>query len=149
MSKWHQRYIDLAHTVASWSKDPSTKVGAVIVSPNREVLSTGYNGFPRGMIDRPDWYADREFKHKHVVHAEANAILNAARYGVRLQGCTLYVTHPPCPSCARTIAQAGIEFVVYDIPTDEGFKERWPLQTMKEAFTLYNLQTSELTPLSL
>jgi dCMP deaminase len=91
--------------VAGWSKDPSTKVGAVIVDPRRVVRGMGYNGFPRGVCDTPERYADRPTKYKLVVHAEANAILNATG---DVRGCVLYCTWHPCSACAALIAQAGI-----------------------------------------
>jgi dCMP deaminase len=103
---WDQRYLDLAKFVAQWSKDPSTKTGAVIVDPEGTVLALGYNGFPRGMADLPERYADREFKYAHIVHCERNAMLFAQR---SLKGCTLY-TWPfmSCAPCAAMVIQAGI-----------------------------------------
>lgn len=103
---WDERFLDLARYVAQWSKDPSTKTGAVIVDPNGTVLSLGYNGFPRGMADLTERYADREFKYAHIVHCERNAMLFAQR---SLKGCTLY-TWPfmSCAPCAAMVIQAGI-----------------------------------------
>ena len=110
--KWHHRFYDLADLVASWSKDPSTKVGAVIIDTDtRAVLSVGYNGFPRGVVDRPEWYEDRAYKYPTVVHAEVNAILSSM---ADLTGATLYCNIGiPCPDCAGPIIQAGIKAVVY------------------------------------
>jgi len=108
-SKWDARFLELAQLVASWSKDPSTKVGAVIVRPNRTVLSMGYNGFPRGVGDFVDRYADREIKYQMVVHAEANAIVSAAE---SLLGMTMYGTLYPCCECAKLIIQSGIQTLV-------------------------------------
>jgi len=108
--KWDRRFLDVAETVSTWSKDPSTKVGAVIVDAKRRILGTGYNGFPRGIEDSPDRYADREHKYAHVVHAEMNAILNATR---DLDGCALYLWQlPPCSHCAKHIIQSGIARVI-------------------------------------
>lgn len=106
IDKWDLRFIELAKHVASWSKDPSTQTGAVIVDPDRRVVSVGYNGFPAGMLDLPERYADRAFKYPHVVHCERNAMLFAQR---SLKGCTLY-TWPfmSCTPCAVMVAQAGI-----------------------------------------
>lgn len=119
MEKWDRRFIELAKHVSTWSKDPSTKVGAVIVDDAHRVVGLGYNGFPRGINDTPERYADREIKYQMVVHAEANAILNAI---IPVDGCTLYCTFFPCPECAKLIIQAGIKTVVAIInPADE----RW------------------------
>jgi dCMP deaminase len=110
--KWDSRFIDLARLVASWSKDPSTKVGAVIVRPDRTVASIGYNGFARGVRDHTERYANRETKYAMVVHAESNALLNSRE---SLEDCTLYVTPiPPCSQCAAAIIQRGIRRVVVD-----------------------------------
>ena len=110
MSKnWDQRFLQLAAMVASWSKDPSTKVGAVIVRPNRTVASVGFNGFPRGMSDSPTLLNNREAKLSRTIHAELNAILNAEG---PVRGFTLYCTHDPCDRCAVSIIQAGVVKVV-------------------------------------
>lgn len=101
----------LAILVASWSKDPSTQVGAVLVDSKRRVIGTGYNGFPRGVLDHPHRYANRPLKYEMVVHAELNAILNATR---ELDDSTLYVTLSPCNECAKAIIQSGIKRVVYE-----------------------------------
>lgn len=106
MSKWDDRFFDLANLVGSWSKDPSTKVGAVIVRPDRTIASVGYNGFPRGVDDT---YTTREDKLLRTVHAEANAILAARE---PLHGYTLYVTPlHPCANCTGLIIQSGIKEV--------------------------------------
>lgn len=107
--EWDQRFLDLAKHIAGWSKDPSTKVGAVIVDDLRRVVAHGYNGFPRGVDDSPERYADRPTKYAHVVHAELNAILNARG---SVEDCTVYITHQPCAECAKAIIQAGIYRVV-------------------------------------
>ena len=105
---WDKRFLSLAQHIANWSKDPSTKVGAVIVDQNRRIVSTGYNGYPKGVDDTIDT-DEREIKYKKVIHAEKNAILFAKQ---DLTGCTLYVTHHPCSQCAGYILQAGISRVV-------------------------------------
>lgn len=113
MSDWDNRFLKLAQHIAQWSKDPSTKVGAVIVRPNRTIASVGYNGFPRGVND-DERLNDRPYKYAMTVHAEANAILSANE---RLDGCTLYVTPlSPCSSCASIIIQSGIKRVVAYMP---------------------------------
>lgn len=103
-------FVRVARALASLSKDPSTKVGAVIVGPDLEIRAVGYNGFPRGVVDDPDRYADRDLKYDYIVHAEANAIANAARAGTSTLGCSLVVTSLyPCGDCAKVIIQAGIK----------------------------------------
>lgn len=121
--KWHIRFIDLATHIAQWSKDPSTKVGAVIVDNERRVVSLGYNGLPRGVIDHDYILNNKELKLQVVKHAEENAILNSL---LRPSGCTIYVTHHPCASCAGSIVQSGITRVVFpSISLDNTFPERW------------------------
>lgn len=104
--KWDRRFLGLAKDpYATWSKDPSTQVGAVITKGNHQV-SQGYNGFPAGVNDDAERYADREFKYRAVIHAEENAIIWAGR---DLTGCTIYVyPMPPCAGCAGKIIQSGI-----------------------------------------
>lgn len=124
VSRWDQRFLDLAKQIASWSKDPSRQIGAVIVGHNRQIIAQGYNGFPRGIRDDEDRYNDRETKYKYVVHAEANAIYNALANGAKLEGSTLYVTGlPVCHECAKAIIQTGIKRVVYDTRPDELWRD--------------------------
>ena len=112
-SKWDLRYLNLAEEVSSWSKDPSTKIGAIAVGSKGQVLSQGYNGFPRGIEDTVSHYEDRETKYRYVVHAEMNVIYNATYNGVSLDGSTLYVTGlPVCSDCAKGVIQVGIKRVV-------------------------------------
>ena len=119
---WDEFFIDLAWHIATRSKDPSTKVGAIIIGPNHDIRATGYNGFPRKVNDDPVRYADRELKLKLTIHAEINAIINAARHGVGVADCIMYCTMPPCSSCSTAIIQAGItELVVPTLVT----VERW------------------------
>ena len=109
MNKWDKNFLELAKTVSTFSKDPSTKVGAVIVDDDNRVISIGYNGFPKGLKD--DHRLDnRDLKYDMVVHAEANALLFA---NAPTKGCTIY-TWPfqPCSRCASLIIQAGIRRVV-------------------------------------
>jgi dCMP deaminase len=121
--KWDQRFLALAAHIADWSKDPSTKVGCVVVGPDREIRSTGFNGFPRGIEDSAERLHNRELKYPLICHAEENAIMHAARIGVSLRGCMAYVTWPPCTRCARSLVQAGIEQVVF--PSGLDIPERW------------------------
>ena len=113
VNKWYKRYMDLAEQVSTWSKDPNTKVGAVIVGSKGQILTQGYNGFPRGIKDTAKRLDDRDTKLKLVVHAEMNAIFNATYSGVSLDGATLYVYGLPiCSECAKGIIQVGIKKVV-------------------------------------
>lgn len=123
MANWDARFLRLALHIARWSKDPSTKVGCVVVGPDREIRSTGFNGFPRGIADTAERLEDRNKKYPLVCHAEENAIMHAARIGVSLKDCTAYVTWPPCTRCARSLIQAGIAVIVY--PDGLQIPERW------------------------
>jgi dCMP deaminase len=127
---WDEYFMTMTYLISMKSKDPSTKVGAVIVGPNKEIRSTGYNGLPRTIADRPYRYENRKYKHFAINHAEENAILNCALVGVSTMGCTLYCPWLPCANCAKFIIQSGIAEVVYDKnfpgniePHDEKWKE--------------------------
>lgn len=121
MTDWDRRFLELARHIATWSKDPSTKVGAVIAC-GKELVSVGYNGFPPYVLD-DERLLDRETKYKLVVHAEANAILRAGRD--RLPGSTLYVwPFPPCIECSKLVLTSDISYVISATPTPE-FRERW------------------------
>ena len=122
LSKWDNRFLRIAEEVRLWSKDPGTKVGCVLVS-DRRILSTGYNGFPTSISDDLERYIDRDFKLSITVHAEKNAILNAAKNGTKVEGSTLYVTFPPCSQCASAVIQAGVAKVVCPDPAKA--PERW------------------------
>ncbi len=121
--KWDLRFIELADHIAQWSKDPSTKVGCVIVGEDREIRSTGFNGFPRGIDDDEERLNNRDLKYPLICHAEENAIMHAARIGVSLKGSSAYVTWPPCSRCARSLIQAGINEVIYSAKIQ--IPERW------------------------
>ena len=123
MTKWDSRFIDLAKHIAKWSKDPSTKVGCVIVGDDREIRSTGFNGFPRGIEDSEERLTNRSVKYSLICHAEENAIMHAARIGLSLKGCTAYITWPPCSRCACSLIQSGIKKIVY--PSKIQIPERW------------------------
>lgn len=120
-ARWDNYFLDLALRAALMSKDPNTKVGAVAVR-DRVPVMTGFNGFPMGISDHPDRLADREKKLGLIVHAEQNVIALAARHGVCLDGCTLYLAAtddtglvwggPPCTRCTVHIIQAGFREVV-------------------------------------
>lgn len=109
---WDGFFMSIARACAAWSKDTSTKVGAVVVGPERQIISTGYNGMPRGVNDEVPARLERPLKYKYFVHGEANAVYNAARHGIATRSCILYVTLVPCANCAQAIIQAGIREVV-------------------------------------
>lgn len=112
-SKWDNRFMKLAREISTWSKDPSSKIGAVIVNDDRQILATGYNGFPRGIEDTDQRLNDREQKYPRIVHAEMNALMHALHSGVSVKGATIYVYGlPVCPECTKSIIQAGIKRVV-------------------------------------
>lgn len=118
MTDWNRRFLDLARHVSTWSKDPSTQVGAVIASPDKRVVSLGFNGFPRGVPD-DERLDDRDRKYELIVHAEANAILFARG---KTEGASIYLWPlPPCSRCASIIIQAGIACVFAPVPEEE----RW------------------------
>jgi dCMP deaminase len=123
-------YLKIARTIAEASSDRSTKVGCIVVGPDKEIRAQGYNGFPRGVDDENDEWHERPAKYDFVVHAEANAVANAARTGTSLKGCTAYVTAPPCCDCAGLLINAGISKVVWPSIVDDGItsttlNDRW------------------------
>lgn len=113
--KWTKRFLDLATLIASWSKDPSTRVGAVIVDERNRIVSVGFNGFPRGI---EDIITDRDEKLRRTIHAEENALLFA---NSSVEGCTIYVTHHPCARCTAKLIQVGISKIIYY----DTLSERW------------------------
>lgn len=118
--KWHKRFLEIAEFISTWSKDPSTKVGAVIADIDNRIVSTGYNGFPKNVKDTKARYDNRDVKYKIILHAEENAIAYAKR---DLTDCTLYISGlPPCAHCASLIIQSGIKKVV--VPKQD-LPERW------------------------
>jgi dCMP deaminase len=126
MSKWDNRYLGMAKFVSKWSKDPSTKVGAVITQDNH-VVSVGFNGLPRGVADTDERLNNRELKYKLIVHGEINAMAFANQ---SLHGCTLY-TYPfmPCPVCAGQVIQRGITKVVAPFSDNPRWAEQFKLTT--------------------
>ena len=140
--KWDQRFMDMAMMISAWSKDPSSKIGAVIVNDERRILATGYNGFPRGIYDSDERLNDRDEKYPRIIHAEMNALMNALYSGVSVRNATLYVYGLPiCPSCTKCIIQAGISRVV--IPTEKTTKGNWQEiwdQQSNPMFTEANVQ---------
>ena len=124
---WDRFFIGMAKYIATPSRDPSTQTGAVVVAPDRTVVSMGYNGFARGVDDAPERYSNREIKYSMVVHCEANAIIFAHR---NIAGCTLY-THPfmSCSRCAAMVIQAGIKRVVAPFSQNERWIADFKLST--------------------
>lgn len=122
--KWEDRYLNSAREAASWSKDPSRQIGAVIIGDKGQIISQGYNGFPRGIKDTDERLNNRETKYKYVVHAEANAIYNAQHNGAMVNGSTIYVTGlPVCHECAKAIIQVGIKKVIMDTRPIDNWEE--------------------------
>lgn len=115
---WDEFYMRHVYLAASKSKDPSTKIGAILVR-NGTIISEGYNGFPRNIIDNVERYYNREEKYKYIVHAEANSILNSARNGICTNESIMYTNGIPCNECAKSIIQSGIKEVV--------IHEEWPM----------------------
>lgn len=119
ISKWDEKYLDLARYFSTWSKDPNTQVGAVVIGKSGQILAQGYNGFPRGVVDSKERLEQRELKLKYVVHAEQNCIYNASLHGACLHGSTLYVHGlPVCNECAKGVVQVGIKRVVMKFPAE-------------------------------
>lgn len=114
---WDDFFMKMAELMATRSKDPSTKVGAVIVDYNKRVIGLGYNGFPRFVDDDAERYQDKMVKYSMIVHAEANAILNST---TKLSDVTLYTTMFPCSECTKLIIQSGVSRVVSPEPRADG-----------------------------
>jgi dCMP deaminase len=113
MVGWLEYFVNIANVVKGKSKDPSTQIGAIIIGQGKEILATGYNSFPRGINDYKEERYERPEKYYWFEHAERNAIYNAARSGMRLEGSTIILSSGlPCSDCARGIIQAGIARVI-------------------------------------
>lgn len=137
------RFLNLAKEISTWSKDPSTKVGAVVVGDRDQIISQGYNGFPRGFNDSDEIYKNKQLKYKYIIHAEANAIYNALYNGAYVEGATIYVHGlPVCSECAKAIVQSGITRVVYDSEP----KERW-IQSCSDAMDIFKQAGVEVVKL--
>ncbi len=123
--KWMHRFMRLAKEVSTWSKDPSTRIGAVIVDDERRILSTGYNGFPAGIAD-DSRLLNREEKYPLIIHGEANAILNVVGNGVSIKNANLFVYGlPVCGECAKLVCQSGIKKVVMGPKSKFSGNEKW------------------------
>jgi len=114
MKTWNRYFLDMLPLIASRSKDPHTQMGAIIVGPKNEIRATGYNSFPRGIKDDVPERLERDTKYSYIEHSERNAIYAAARVGVPLEGCKIYITCIPCFDCARAIIQSGIINIIID-----------------------------------
>lgn len=143
--KWERRFLDMARLVSGWSRDPSTKVGAVIVRPDKTIASVGYNGIARGVADTHYRLNNRNEKLLYTVHAEQNAILSAKE---PLGGYSLYIWNiHPCAQCAASIIQTGIRSIY--LPVNTGFNskkvnERW-VDSFKAAETMLREAKVKLT----
>ena len=124
---WDEYFVNIARTVKAKSKDRSTQVGAVIVGIHKNILSTGFNGFPIGVREDEEWRHERPVKYQFTEHAERNAIYLAARHGTSLNGATLYlpIGGLPCTDCARACIQAGIRKIVTPTRKFDGKGKDW------------------------
>lgn len=139
--KWHKRYLDVAKETAKWSKDPSRKIGSVIVGTMGQIISLGYNGFPRGVVDTEERLNNREQKYKYIVHSEMNCIFNAIHNNASTVGATIYVTGlPVCHECAKAIIQVGIKEVIMDTTPIDNWEEsgKLALELFDEAGVKYH-----------
>ena len=139
-TKWDSRFMEMARTIAGWSScyREGRKIGAVIVK-NKRILTTGYNGAPSGVascVERCECMPDRLGIHSgtqhelcYGIHAEQNAIIQAAKLGVSIEAATLYCTHQPCVICAKMIVNAGIAQVIYG----EGYPDEFSLEIFRLA----------------
>jgi dCMP deaminase len=144
--KWDKRFMTMASLMACWSKDPSSKIGAIIVNDERRILATGYNGFPKGVEDTEERLNKRELKYPLIVNAESNALMNALYSGVSVKDATIYVYGlPVCPECAKLIIQSGVRRVVIkpNTPmTPQTWVELWDTQSapmFKEAGVMVSI----------
>lgn len=123
--KWDERFLGIARSISTWSKDPSTKVGANAVDVERKIIAQGYNGFPAGCNDSQQFYDNREAKYARIIHAETNIICNACNSRVGLQCSTIYIYGMyPCPECVKLLAQVQVSRVVFQIGETQNL-EKW------------------------
>lgn len=153
INKWDEHFLVTAILQAKMSKDPSTQVGAVIVTPDKEIVSTGFNGFPRGIKDLPERLNDRDLKLRFMVHAEMNAVLTAAKLGIKIGGCTMYISSLSadnniwggvCSNCAKHISQTGISKIITN--SSDNAPNRWAedLFLSKKVFKECNIEYKEV-----
>lgn len=121
--QWLNHFIEMAKLISTMSKDPSKKIGVVIVDQHNRIVSTGFNGFPRGVEDSSERLEDKDFKRAITLHAEENAILYAKQ---DLTECDMYIYGlPPCSHCAAMIIQSGIKNIYYRIPDEYKISDHW------------------------
>ena len=132
MMNWTNYFLNIAEAVKEKSKDQRTKIGAVIVGKDNEIVSTGYNSFPRGIDDDVEERQQRPEKYFWMVHGELNAILNSARIGVSTNGCKMYLTCGiPCSNCGRAIINAGITEVYCKVEDTTQNRKKWDEESSK------------------
>jgi dCMP deaminase len=135
---WKEYFRNIAHQVKLKSKDERTQIGAVIVGEDNEIVSTGYNSFPRGIIDDISERQERPEKYFWFEHAERNAIYNAARIGVSTKGTTMYLTCGiPCADCCRGIINAGITTIVCEVGEAGAKGPKWE-ESGKRSLQMFN-----------
>ena len=135
---WTEYFLNIAEQIKLKSKDESTQIGAVIVGKDNEILSTGYNSFPRGLDDSKKERQERPEKYFWIEHAERNAVYNAARIGVSLKNSTIYLTSGvPCMDCARAIVNVGIQVVWCKKECTTKNKEKWE-ESQEKSIKLFN-----------
>lgn len=133
--KWDIRFARLAREISTWSKDPSSKIGAIIVDKDRRILGTGYNGFPKGIADTEERLNDREEKYPRIIHAEMNALLNCLRSGTSVMDSTLYIYGlPMCTDCTKSVIQSGVSTIIMIYP--KNIPERWKESMLKSGSML-------------
>jgi len=132
VSDWDQHFVSLLYLIAMKSKDEKTQNGAIIVGPDNEIRSTGYNSFPRGINDNLAERQERPEKYFWFEHGERNAIYNAARMGTKIKNCKMYISGVPCMDCARGIIQSGIiEIIVHDFNYESYLWEEHTKRTLQ------------------
>lgn len=137
MISWDEYFMMLTYAVAMKSKDKSTKIGAIIVGPDNEVRSMGYNSFPRGINDNLEKRQERPEKYFYFEHAERNAIYNAARMGTSLNGCRMYTQGMPCADCARAVIQSGIKEVIVHKKWNDENLDKWA-ESAEKSINMFN-----------
>lgn len=133
---WDQYFMTLCYIVATKSKDQRTNIGAVIVGPDNEIRSTGYNSFVRGINDEVPERQEKPEKYFWFEHSERNSIYNAARMGLSTKGCKMYTQGIPCADCARAVIQAGLSEVIVHTPWNDLNSEKWQ-ESGKRSLTMF------------
>ena len=124
--RWDARFLELSKHVSTWSKDPSSKVGAVLIRDSNLVAMTAFNGFPNAILD-DERLENRDIKYQIIVHAEENLIANSSKSGVSTLNAKVAVSMFPCSRCARLLISAGIKEIITQLPTGE-FLDRWEVE---------------------